>query len=377
MGILIAVARQLCLKKFTPLCQSKHNCLKSIIETSCLKQNSSPILNMKSLKSLCHNVGLTLVGALTLAAASTASQAQKAAAIDLNFSNPVGTGPVTNVGSAGLGSGFTGSSIRYNNVATDTNGTVIYALVNATVTGTNYSFVGHIPAYNSTTANGAAEPNDDASFLYQINTGTGRGGMNYTISLFDAATNNPYTASALSFLVYDVDGENPNTSGPGTTSQSTRRQDEAFRIAKNSGLIGYQVGSSAQALAVTQDASSYLFTGPGTNYLETDSTGAALLFFQNVNSVTFGFEANTLPSFNASTGLPNTNATNSVFSALDGDLSYLPSFGGTGSFAPRVDTSATAGGSTAVPEPFTIVGTLIGGTAAVRMRKKLKATTKI
>jgi hypothetical protein len=29
--------------------------------------------------------------------------------------------------------------------------------------------------------------------------------------------------------------------------------------------------------------------------------------------------------------------------------------------------------STAVPEPFTIIGTLIGGTAAFRMRKKLKA----
>ena len=33
--------------------------------------------------------------------------------------------------------------------------------------------------------------------------------------------------------------------------------------------------------------------------------------------------------------------------------------------------------ATAVPEPFTIVGTLIGGTAALRMRKKLKAATKI
>jgi hypothetical protein len=31
------------------------------------------------------------------------------------------------------------------------------------------------------------------------------------------------------------------------------------------------------------------------------------------------------------------------------------------------------GTTTAVPEPFTIIGTLIGGTAAVRMRKKLKA----
>ena len=30
--------------------------------------------------------------------------------------------------------------------------------------------------------------------------------------------------------------------------------------------------------------------------------------------------------------------------------------------------------TTAVPEPFTIIGTLVGGTAALRMRKKLKAT---
>ncbi len=40
---------------------------------------------------------------------------------------------------------------------------------------------------------------------------------------------------------------------------------------------------------------------------------------------------------------------------------------------------ATIGGtraaSTAVPEPFTIVGTLIGGTAALRMRKKLKSSS--
>lgn len=32
--------------------------------------------------------------------------------------------------------------------------------------------------------------------------------------------------------------------------------------------------------------------------------------------------------------------------------------------------------STTVPEPFTIIGTLVGGTAAFRMRKKLKAVAK-
>ena len=34
-------------------------------------------------------------------------------------------------------------------------------------------------------------------------------------------------------------------------------------------------------------------------------------------------------------------------------------------------------GSTAVPEPFTIVGTLVGATAAFRMRKRLKVTNKL
>ena len=34
-------------------------------------------------------------------------------------------------------------------------------------------------------------------------------------------------------------------------------------------------------------------------------------------------------------------------------------------------------GSTAVPEPFKIVGTMLGGAAALRMRKRLKATNKV
>ena len=33
--------------------------------------------------------------------------------------------------------------------------------------------------------------------------------------------------------------------------------------------------------------------------------------------------------------------------------------------------------TTAVPEPFTIIGTIVGGTAAIRTRKKLKAAAKV
>jgi hypothetical protein len=39
--------------------------------------------------------------------------------------------------------------------------------------------------------------------------------------------------------------------------------------------------------------------------------------------------------------------------------------------------AAIPNNGTQVPEPFTIVGTIIGGTAALRMRKKLKSTTKL
>ncbi len=42
----------------------------------------------------------------------------------------------------------------------------------------------------------------------------------------------------------------------------------------------------------------------------------------------------------------------------------------------NVVLSGTASATTAVPEPFTIVGTLIGGAAAFRMRKRLKVENK-
>ncbi|PSB55450.1 PEP-CTERM sorting domain-containing protein [Chamaesiphon polymorphus] len=38
--------------------------------------------------------------------------------------------------------------------------------------------------------------------------------------------------------------------------------------------------------------------------------------------------------------------------------------------------TVNAAATTAVPEPFTVIGTLVGGTAALRMRKKLKSAVK-
>ena len=56
-------------------------------------------------------------------------------------------------------------------------------------------------------------------------------------------------------------------------------------------------------------------------------------------------------------------------------LSFIHTAGGNGNNDPLIDgvSVVQSGGSQSVPEPFTIIGTIIGGTAAFRMRKKLRA----
>jgi hypothetical protein len=307
----------------------------------------------KSIQSLCRTAGLTLVGSLTLAAVSTVSQSQKAAAVNLQFNNPVEASDFTYTTGA-LGPGISSRVVRFASVATGIDAKVTATPFTGAIpggTGTDYTFSGHLPNYSTA----AGEPAADLGFKYDIAANkTGKGGLTYKIEFFNTGSN--YTTAIapanFRFLVYDVDGE--------------ATQNEAVRIAKDSGLVSYQLGSNtASALTFSQDATSYLFSGRGADQLENDSSGAAIFNFDKVNAVTFQFEADTTA---ISTNMAGTPVSNRVFSAIDGDLSYLSSFtnGGATSF----------GAVVAVPEPFTIIGTLIGGTAAFRMRKKLKASNK-
>jgi hypothetical protein len=303
-----------------------------------------------------------------MAVAAVASQTEQAAAIDLNFNTTTQTQTNTNPFNFNFGPGVgnsgpinsnnpTGSTgpvvVNYTNVATISPGVTVDARITAQTFGSNHSFVEHIPNYSSVIA---GQPTGDASFLYQIAANqTGAGGMTYKIDLFEGGSSftNAYTAADLRFLVYDVDGE---SNGNGII------QTEAVRIAKGTGLVGYQVGSTAQALIPTENSLSYLFSGRNINIAETNTDGAAIFYFQNTNSVQFQFEANTQQIV----GTGN----NPVFSAIDGDLSLIGQNTNTG-FGAVVSTA-----STAVPEPFTIIGSIVGGTAAFRMRKKLKSTSK-
>jgi hypothetical protein len=113
-------------------------------------------------------------------------------------------------------------------------------------------------------------------------------------------------------------------------------------------------------LALTRDAS-----GQTTAYLNgvqqfsfADTNGDSI-FFPPVSSIINFFNDDATTNVETSSGLI------ARISIYDGALSATDA------------STLTGGGTTAVPEPFTVVGTLIGGTAALRMRKKLKATAKV
>jgi hypothetical protein len=232
-----------------------------------------------------------------------------ASLINLDFSNQI---EVNNATSAfGLGPAHTGNTMHYINVGTD-DGITADARVTATPFGI-YSFDYHIPNYNQTSG---AEPNGDIGFIMTSNS-VGTGGLTYLFELFDGtgANSNTFTtpleAELLSIMIYDVDGE---------SSQS-----ETFRAYFSDGFYSYQTGTDPSSLVATLDGpDEMVFTGPGTNYSEQSTTGAAILNFRNTSSFTLNFESETYSS----------SGPNPVFSAIDGDLSM-----GSDDFNPPVSVS--------------------------------------
>jgi hypothetical protein len=118
-------------------------------------------------------------------------------------------------------------------------------------------------------------------------------------------------------------------------------------------LLGPLSGANSQLLI---QGSSFSAT---TTDLLFNFSGSGLVLFQNPNigsSINFWcLEATTCSAF----GSP-------------GESVRLSSTG-QNSRSAGIQSIGTAVGAQSVPEPFTIIGTLVGGTAALRMRKKLKA----
>jgi hypothetical protein len=117
-------------------------------------------------------------------------------------------------------------------------------------------------------------------------------------------------------------------------------------------------GATLTSLAV--DVAGY---STGTRLQIFDMSGSVLL--DQLVSLTFGAGTD-----------PGTYSNYSV-SSLNG-ISKFSFIGGSPVGNTSIDNVvvSTATGAQAVPEPFTIIGTFVGGTAAVRMRKKLKNANK-
>jgi hypothetical protein len=145
----------------------------------------------------------------------------------------------------------------------------------------------------------------------------------------------------------------------------------------NSGLTFGNVGAVGSLLNLTGP-----FTGSWSQSLSTrsGSTYALDYTFANYASLlgltpagTFQVKVgNTILDTLTNAGLTSGTRLNRTFVGSGTDIL---SFTFTGVAASAIDNVVVNGDaplpSTAAPEPFTIIGTLIGGTAAVRMRKKL------
>jgi hypothetical protein len=128
-------------------------------------------------------------------------------------------------------------------------------------------------------------------------------------------------------------------------------------------FTGPFTGSWSQSLS-TRSGSSYTLNYIFANYASLFGQTPAGTFQVKVN--------NTILDTFTNAGLTSGPRANRTFTGSGTDLL---SFTFTGVAASAIDNVLVNGDaplpSTAAPEPFTIIGTLIGGTAAVRMRKKL------
>jgi hypothetical protein len=233
---------------------------------------------------------------LILASALSFTVSSHAQSVSLDFSQPVGSPDGTN-GLGGL-SYFRGSSLDFLNVASS--GAVSLDLrVTATAWGGGSFGVSSSSGHYADYSTNSGQPNDDLGVYYH-GASAGLGGIHYDIEFFlgGSSFSTPYTVGQLDLLLYDVDGE---------SSQS-----EMLRAYTADGLVSYRTGSDASSVTAAAFDGGVLFTGPGTNYPETDVSGAFILTYRDTNSIRLDFESNTI------SGMPNP-----VFSAIDGDLSLL------------------------------------------------------
>jgi hypothetical protein len=170
----------------------------------------------------------------------------------------------------------------------------------------------------------------------------------YSVSKINGSTLTPTNYGTLNGRVIDIDPSSRNV-------QTSRSSGIQFSFDNPVNALGFEVGDwgtccQPSALYISFDNGAPIQVGLSSTFGD--------VRFNNVFEVFVG-------------AIDDTNTFSTVQFWGDGQGEILEAGG-------RIRYANVAIGSISkdVPEPFTIIGTLIGGTAALRMRKKLKSATK-
>jgi hypothetical protein len=175
---------------------------------------------------------------------------------------------------------------------------------------------------------------------------------------------------------------------------------DSFNIPVGSpvGTLGAFTVTAGNVDLIGNGGSNNFYPGNG-NYIDlngnttgaiTSTTSFSATTFANGGLLTFNYGANgASKTANVSIGSFTLGAVNASQSTVFSNQSYIIPVGASGALTFASLNAGNAGivldniqlssidPVAAVPEPFTIIGTLVGGSAAIRLRKKLKADSNV
>jgi hypothetical protein len=302
------------------------------------------------------------IGGIGLITASVVSIPSAASAADLYFSD-FSNGTIGKIDSVGSVSTFATGFNSPRGIAFDASSNLY---VSEQGTGNNNSIKKITPSGNvSTFVSGLADP---------------------VFGLAVDASGNLFTAN---YFANNIQKITPSGNVSTFVSGLNRPYDLAFDVSGNLFESDFDILSGARINKITPSGN--VTSNPGSAF--SAFTGLAVDFSGNAavsdvgRNIIIKFSTTTLASTSSINGFSGDLAfdeSGNLFVADSGSIKKITTLGTVSTFATTgtntpfsIAFAPTLSTPTAVPEPFTIIGTLIGGTAALRMRKKLKAINKL
>ena len=201
-----------------------------------------------------------------------------------------------------------------------------------------------------------------------------------------------YTGLGLDLTAYKT-GTNNYTNGPvpipgGITFNSTNPGGST--LGQNEPTFDYSLGSNGRVSEIPVFAGLDQSASTPSSFMSFSFAAPVQQFgaYLNYAPFTVGLNPPVISTYNGTTLLSSFNLETTpggkistpgqtdvfVFRGIAESSAVITSFRLSGANIVAAGQAYNLPASTAVPEPFTIIGTLIGGSAALRMRKKLKST---